>query len=255
MVYAASPGRFGESSVLLSDRGVMAVPFQYLQNFPLLKPLSQEALLRLSTQVEVRQFARREVVCGKDQTRFALGFLLEGRLQGVDFTVDGRAVGLYFVEAGDYFGELSVIDGQPPSEHILAATRSTALFLDVAASRQLIFGTPELAQAVMTRLSARVRAVTAQRTLLALPNPFQRLCVQLLLLGRRAAATPDAVIDPVPTHQELAIMINASRETVTRAFQVLILQQIVLRDGNQLKILKPDYLVGIKDARIDPPKT
>jgi len=232
----------------------MAVPFQYLQNFPLLKPLSQEALLRLSTQVEVRQFARREVVCGKDQTRFALGFLLEGRLQGVDFTVDGRAVGLYFVEAGDYFGELSVIDGKPPSEHILAATRSTALFLDVAASRQLIFGTPELAQAVMTRLSARVRAVTAQRTLLALPNPFQRLCVQLLLLGRRASAG-DAVIDPVPTHQELAIMINSSRETVTRAFQVLILQQIVLRDGNQLKILRPDYLVGIKDARIDPPKT
>ena len=232
----------------------MAVPFQYLQNFPLLKPLSQEALLRLSTQVEARQFARREVVCGKDQTRFALGFLLEGRLQGVDFTVDGRAVGLYFVEPGDYFGELSVIDGQPPSEHILAATRSTALFLDVAASRQLIFGTPELAQAVMTRLSARVRAVTAQRTLLALPNPFQRLCVQLLLLGRRATAG-EPVIDPVPTHQELAIRINSSRETVTRAFQVLILQQIVLRDGNQLKILRPDYLVGIKDARIDPPKT
>jgi CRP/FNR family cyclic AMP-dependent transcriptional regulator len=232
----------------------MAVPFQYLQNFPLLKPLPQEALLRLSTQVEERQFARREVVCGKDQTRSALGFLLEGRLQGVDFTVDGRAVGLYFVEAGDYFGELSVVDGLPPSEHILAATRSTALFLDAAAARQLIFGTPELAQAVMTRLSARVRAVTAQRTLLALPNPFQRLCVQLLLLGRRTR-TGETVIDPVPTHQELAIMINSSRETVTRAFQVLILHQTVLRDGNQLKILQPDYLVGIKDARIDPPKT
>ena len=68
--------------------------------------------------------------------------------------------------------------------------------------------------------------------------------------GKGQASIPNA-----PTHQELAIMINASRETVTRAFQVLILQQIVLRDGNQLKILKPDYLVGIKDARIDQPKT
>lgn len=59
----------------------------------------------------------------------------------------------------------------------------------------------------MTRLSSRVREVSAQRTLLALPNPFQRLCVQLLLLARRTN-TGEVVIDPVPTHQELAIMIQ-----------------------------------------------
>lgn len=231
----------------------MPVPFQYLQKFPLLQPLSQEALMRLSTQVEERQFARREVVCSKEETRFSLGFLLEGRLQGVDFTVDGRAVGLYFVEPGDFFGELSVVDGRPPAEHLIAAIRSTALFLDVEISRRLIFETPELAQAVMTRLSSRVREVSAQRTLLALPNPFQRLCVQLLLLGR-PTPTGETVIAPVPTHQELAIMINSSRETVTRAFQILMLHESVSRDGNQLRILRPSYLIDIREARIDPPK-
>lgn len=50
----------------------MPVPFQYLQKFSLLRPLSQEALLRLSTRVEERQFARREVVCSKEQTRLRL---------------------------------------------------------------------------------------------------------------------------------------------------------------------------------------
>lgn len=232
----------------------MPVPFQFLQKLPLLQPLSQEALLRLSTQMEERRYARREVVCSKEQTTFALGFLLEGRLQGVDFTVDGRAVGLYFVEPGDFFGELSVVDGRPPAEHLIAATRSTTLFLDVTVSRRLIFETPELAQAVMTRLSSRVRDASAQRTLLALPNPFQRLCVQLLLLGRRTSPTSEMLIDPVPTHQELAIMINSSRETVTRAFQLLLLMGSVARDGNVLKILRPDYLVGVKEGRIDPPK-
>ena len=121
-------------------------------------------------------------------------------------------------------------------------------------SRRLIFETPELAQAVMTRLSTRVRDASAQRTLLALPNPFQRLCVQLLLLARSAAPNSELVIDPVPTHQELAIMINSSRETVTRAFQMLLLMGSVARDGALLRILRPDYLVGIKEGRIDPPK-
>lgn len=231
----------------------MPVPFQLLQKFPLLLPLPQEALLRLSTQVELRQFARREVVSAKEQSRFALGFLLDGRLQGVDFTVDGRGVGLYFVEPGDFFGELSVIDGRSAAEHVIAVSKSSVLLLDVEPARRLIFETPVVAQAVMTRLTLRVREVTAQRTLLALPNPFQRLCVQLLLLGRKQ---PDGttVIEPAPTHQELAIMINSSRETVTRAFQVLILQQAILRDGNELCLLRPDFLSGVGEGLIEVPK-
>ena len=106
----------------------MPIPFQHLLTTPLLQSLPQELLLRLSTQMVLRQFARREVVCSKDQTRFELGFLLQGRLQGVDFTVDGRGVGLYFVDAGDYFGELPIIDGIQPAEHVIAAVKSTAVF-------------------------------------------------------------------------------------------------------------------------------
>ncbi len=210
--------------------------------------------MRLSTQMVLRQFARREVVCSKEQTRFELGFLLEGRLHGVDFTVDGRGVSLYFVDPGDYFGELPIIDGLRPAEHLIAATKSTAVFLDVAPARRLIVEHPEIAQLVMARLAARVRDATAQRTLLALPNPFQRLCVQLLLLARPASpATP--CLDPAPTHQELAMMINASRETVTRAFQVLMLHQTIRRDGARLLLLRRDYLDDIGAGRVEPPKT
>lgn len=230
----------------------MPVPFQWLTDIPLLRPLPQEALMRISTQMSERKFARREVVISKEQSRFELGFLIEGRLQGVDFTVDGRGVGLYFVEPGDYFGELSVVDGLGAAEHVIAAAKSTAIFLDAEPARRLIFENPALAQGVMSRLSARVRSVSAQRTLLGLPNPFQRLCVQLMQLARNTQAQP--VLDPAPTHQELAIMINASRETVTRAFQVLTLHQAINREGTQLRLLRPDFLSDVGQGKIDPPK-
>lgn len=231
----------------------MPVPFQYLEKFPLLQSLPQETLLQVSTKVFQKAFARREMVSSKEQVEFYLGFLLEGRLQGVDFTVDGRAVGLYFVEPGEYFGELSVIDNAPAAEHVIAVSKSSVLLLPADAARRLIFENPSLAQTVMTKLSSRVREVTAQRTLLALPNPFQRLCVQLLLLGRASAGSV-AVIDPAPTHQELAIMINSSRETVTRSFQLLILHEALARDGNVLSLLRPDYLRDIGEGRIEAPK-
>lgn len=234
----------------------MPTSLHLISQFPLLQPLPLETLESLSEQMTLRSFARRAMVMSKDSPAQELGFLVEGRLQGVDFTVDGRSVGLYFVDTGDYFGELSVVDGQPPSEHVVAAVRSTVAFLESRQARQLILHHPELARAVMSRLAQRVRTVTAQRTLLSLPNPFQRLCVLLLQLPMRATngGHSGVTMDQAPTHQELAIMINASRETVTRSFQLLFLNRIVVRDGAALRLLRPEVLKDIAEGRVDPPK-
>lgn len=207
----------------------------------------------LSVQMSLRSFARRAMVISKDTPTQELGFLVDGRLQGVDFTVDGRSVGLYFVDPGDYFGELSVVDGKPGSEFVVAAARSTVAFLEAKAARELIAMNPDLARAVMTRLAQRVRAVMAQRMLLSLPNPFQRLSVQLLQLSHNNT-TGVTTVDPVPTHQELAIMINASRETVTRAFQLLFLNKILVREGNTLTLVRKENLKDIAEGRVEPPK-
>ena len=97
----------------------MPVSVQLLNQFPLLQPLPQEVLAPLSARMTLRSFARRAMVMSKDNATQDLGFLVEGRLQGVDFTVDGRSVGLYFVDPGDYFGELSLVDGKPDRKSVV----------------------------------------------------------------------------------------------------------------------------------------
>ncbi len=231
----------------------MPVSIQLLSRFPLLQPLDREALEPLSRAMSLKEFARRGVVIAKENTLMDLGFLVEGRLQGVDFTVDGRSVGLYFVDPGDYFGELPLVDGKPSAEHVVAAVKSVVAFLDARAARDLILNNPALAQAVMARLAQRVRDGLAQRTLLSLPNPFQRLCALLLQLPS-VVVQGVVTIEQAPTHQELAIMINSSRETVTRAFQVFFTHRILVRDGNALRLDKQALLQDIAQGRADPPK-
>lgn len=231
----------------------MPVSLHLLEQFPLLQHLPQDVLEPVSNRMSLRSFDRRAVIMSKNDTQSGLGFLVDGRLQGVDFTVDGRSVGLYFVDPGDYFGELSVVDGQAAAEHIVAATKSTVALLDAQAARTLISAHPALAWAVMTRLAQRVRAVLRQRTLLGLPNPFQRLCVLILQLSQQNPAQGHSV-EQVPTHQELAIMINASRETVTRAFHVLFLREVLKREGNTLKLVQPEFLKEVAEGRTSPPK-
>lgn len=231
----------------------MPIPADALNHLELLRDLPPEHGERLAGLMIERAYARREIVFNKGEPGQYLCFLLEGRLQGVDFTMDGREVGLYFVDPGSYFGEMSVLDGEPRPDYIIAVARSRVALLPAEEARQLITRMPGIAEKVLLRLTRRLRSVSAQRTLLGMPNPGQRVCAQLVQLVEKAA-DGRAVIANAPTHQEIAIMINASRETVTRVFQVLQARDIVARDGNSLGINDLRYLQDVAEGKIDPPR-
>lgn len=216
----------------------MSVHVNLLLRFPLLQSLPGPTLDALSGQMTMRSLPRRAVAMEKGAAGQGLGFLLDGRLQGVDFTRDGREVGLYFVAPGDYFGELAVADRQPLPEFVIALAKSDLLLLPEESARQVLFATPAIAEQVVTRLATRVRTGTAQRNLLSLANPMQRLCAQLLLM----CEAPDNEIRHAPTHQELAIMINTTRETVTRNFQVLQARGLVRRNGDGIVLAQTGLL-------------
>jgi CRP/FNR family cyclic AMP-dependent transcriptional regulator len=55
----------------------------------------------------------------------------------------------------------------------------------------------------------------------------------------------------IPTHQELAIMINSSRETVTRVFQLLQGRGVVERDGNDLQVLQAEFIRRVAAGDLD----
>jgi CRP/FNR family transcriptional regulator, cyclic AMP receptor protein len=228
----------------------MPVAVAILRKLALLHGLPPEILEALGREMSLAQFARRGVVINQGDKNHALGFLLDGRLQGMDFTLDGREVGLYFVAPGDYFGELSVVDHGSAPEFVIALGHSQVAFLPHEAARRLITTTPTIAEVVMRRLSFRVRNAVIQRTLLSLPNPFQRLCAQLLALVRDESSR----IEHAPTHQEIAIMINTSRETVTRAFQILQTRSILSRDGTAMLIRDCKTLEAIANGLQEPPK-
>ncbi len=228
----------------------MPVPLPVLSQLPLLAGLPQVTLAHLAQHASERSFAKREVVLQKGSEGGHLCFLLEGRLQGVDFTVDGREVGLYFVNPGDYFGDIAVIDGQPHPVFVTAVSRSRVVFVPRDLIRPILFAHAKLAEVLCTSLSHRLRQLSGQRRILGLVNPVQRVCAQLELM---LLVTPTGVwVRNAPTHQELAIMINASRETVTRVFQLLQSRGVVERNGNDLRVDNAGFLRDVAAGRKPP---
>ena len=79
---------------------------QLIKSFALFQGLNEPDLEALAQSSQVERFARRAIILNAHKKENRVCFLFEGRLQGVDFTIDGREVGMYFVNEGDFCGEL-----------------------------------------------------------------------------------------------------------------------------------------------------
>lgn len=229
----------------------MATSLSKLEQLPMLSHLPQVTLGHLALNATERWFNKREVVLQKGERANSLLFLLEGRLQGMDFTTDGREVGLYFLSAGDYFGEVALVDNQPYPEFVTTLTRSLVVSLPRDIVRPVLFAVSRMAEDLCLRLAARLRQDSAYRKILGLSNPVQRVCALLEQLMLPSDPKGSMVVPNAPTHQELAIMINSSRETVTRVFQVLQGRNWVERFGHDLLVLAPDVIAQVAKGELD----
>ena len=212
----------------------MTVHPSLLQQFALMRLFPADALAQLSAHASMQAYAKREVVLAKETPSPSLLFLLEGRLQAIDFTLDGREVGLHFIEEGQYFGEISVLDGLPSPEVVIANKKSQVVMVPAREVRNLIFANPPAIEAITAGLTERIRSQAQQRQILGIISPLQRICALLQNLSK-GGKNPN-IIANAPTHQEIAIMVNLTRETVTRTFQVLQSQGIIRREGDQILI-------------------
>jgi CRP/FNR family transcriptional regulator, cyclic AMP receptor protein len=222
----------------------MTIHPSLLLQFQLLRNLTEQNVGQLASLSQIREFAKREVVLDKGEPSQFLCFLLEGKLQAVDFTLDGKEVGIYFIDEGDYFGEIAMLDGAGQPEMVIAIKKSRVVRVPAWEIRNMLFSTPTIMEAITQGLALRIRRQSQQRQLLAINNPVQRIIRQLQGLTRTDAQRQ--MILNAPTHQELAIMVNLTRETVTRAFQVLQAQGALLRDGDHL-VVDAEKIQGLVD--------
>lgn len=212
-----------------------------LSNLPLFDGVDKAILERLTTSARLRTLAKREYVIRKGSAGEYLLFLVKGRLQVLDVTESGREIGLNFLKPGEYFGELSIIDGLPRSASVVATEASVVLLIPHTEALFLFHHAPHVAERLLKRFAERLRLASAYQAILSMPNASQRIYA---LLSRFVQIAPGGltVIAKMPTQQEIAITVNTSRETVSRALRALIQQGVVQKDMRRLIVRKPEAL-------------
>lgn len=223
----------------------------HLQNIPLLAGVDAKILDEMAVSLQFRTVERGSYAVQKGDAGEHLLFVLTGRLQAVDLTEDGREVGLNFLIPGDYFGELSIIDGLPRSASVVASENSLVALLPRAPALALMIHNPLVSERMFKRMASSIRSAANYRTILSIPSAFQRV---FALLNQFAKTAPGGlvVIEKMPTQQAIAIMVNTSRETVSRAIQILLQKGVVEKDLRRLIVRLPDELSKAVNHEVSP---
>lgn len=221
----------------------------YLRKIPLFADLSDDEITRVKQDIRIRQYSKRDIVLQKGGHGDGLLFLLSGRLQVVDVTEDGRAIGLRMLAPGDFFGEIALINNSTRSASIVALSDVLVAFLPAPTALHLFSHSPSVASLMLKHLAQKIQRDSEFRSLLSINNTAKRIYAYLLMQKAEAndPAAP-AVLENLPTHQDIANMINTSRETVTRALTGLTQMGIVQKDAQRLIIIKPDDLQKLIQA-------
>ncbi|WP_341704068.1 Crp/Fnr family transcriptional regulator [Ferrovibrio sp.] len=194
-----------------------------LERIGLLSDLSPAARAEVERACQWRRFANGEQILDRNSDSRDVYFVVDGNVEVVNYSGNGREISYAVVPAGGYFGELSAIDGERRSASVVAQGTCRLAALPPKAFEALLAREPAVALKVMRRLAGIIRASNERIMDLATLGAIQRVYRELLKLAR-----PDPVssggwmIYPMPKQHEIARRAATTRETVARVLANLL---------------------------------
>ncbi len=205
---------------------------------PMFASLPLHAIEDLTQRVSIRRVRAGGVVVSQDEPGDALFVIMSGRVKVVIFGENGREVTLSLLRPGDAFGEISLFDGEPRSANCIALEPTTMMVLEREDLLAHITEFPQTALNLLGEMANRLRRADDSIAQLALCDVHERLIRRLISLAREdGTETPDGLLlRRRPTQQELANMIGSCRETISRAFNQLAREGLIVPRGRQLVV-------------------
>lgn len=162
--------------------------------------------------------------------------VVEGELKVAITDEEGKEVILNIIGAGESFGELAVLTGNPRSADVIARTACDLVLIHKRNFMQALQSDAELALAALQHHAQMVYCLTDQVSSLALVDVFGRVASHLLAHAREIDSR--WVITGM-THQDIAAAIGASREMVSKILGDLKKGGYIDTQRKKITLLKP----------------
>ncbi len=205
-----------------------------LRNVALFSGLDDAELEKLSKVSGRKRAERGAFVVRAGENTDSLYILLAGRAKVTNTDEEGREIILAWLGPGEFFGEMGLIDGSPRSANVVAAEPCELLFLSKEAFQRCLQDNFQVTQKLMKTLVLRLREADRKIESLALLDVYGR--VARLLLDMSEVVEGRRVVKKKISKQDMAKMIGASREMVSKVMRDLELSGYIRYEDDLLVI-------------------
>lgn len=205
-----------------------------LKKIDLFADISDSAAAALQHCAKQHKYSKNSIIVTEGDTHSNFYIVVTGSLKVFIDGEDGRQVVLNWLGPGDYFGELALIDGAPRSASVITHSPTVLQVISQQDFQQFLETDLSSSLAMMKALVRRIRLLTTSVRDLALLDVYSRVAN---LLQQQAASETGQPLKL--THQEIADMVGASREMVSRIMRELALGGYIEQTTGSIVVRKP----------------
>jgi len=205
-----------------------------LENIPLFSGLQDAALAEIEQHGSIKSYPANAVIINQDDQTCSLYVILSGSVKVYISGEDGREALLNHQGAGDYFGDLALIDQQPRVASVMTTEPSRFMVISREAFMACLSRNPEIAINLIKPMTLRMRMLAKNVSNLALLDVYGR--VARVLLEQAEEQENGEMVTAKLTQQEIADMVGASRAMVSRILKDLKLGGYISIDKKRISI-------------------
>jgi len=185
-----------------------------------------------------RDYEKGQMILLEESTGETFFIMTSGTVKVTRLSDDGREVILALLGESDFFGEMSLLDGEGRSANIVANEDAEVMTLSRRDFLECLETYPKIAISLLEELAVRLRKSDQQIESLSLSDSEQRIGITLIRLAeeRGTIKRGDVTVQNLPYQQDIANMAGTSRETVSRTLKLLEDKKLVKRNGSDITI-------------------
>lgn len=212
-----------------------------LKSIPLFSELSDKDLEHVVNVANRQRYHKENLILIEEEVGSSMFVILDGRVKISRISDDGREVILSILSEGDFFGEMSLLDGQTRSANVTAIDDSELLVIRREEFLQMLHDYPQIAINLLKELAQRIRKGDEHIKSLSLQDAKGRVANTLVRIAEDYGVfrKGQVEINELPLQQDLANMAGTSRETISRVIKTLIQQGYLKKERGKIVIL--DY--------------
>ena len=222
---------------------IKAITITLLKRIPFLAVLADEELSELERVISVRRFLKNESILLEDNTPDYMYIIYSGSVKVIQSSAEGKEHILAIHKQGDFFGEMSLLDGRTAPASVVAMENVDIGFLSKEDFKIYLLSKGNVIKELNSMLCSRLRESWLKVRVLSFTDAEQKIRAVLKLLSEQKGIKDmrGTIISLRLTHQDIADYSALSRETVTRTLDRLLKEDEIEILDNRNILVKPAF--------------